>query len=100
MGSSIGDFRHGTVEVTEKGLPVLFLASGGKQARETQTHIRFLENIGADIYLITDCGKYCHPCTEHRILIEDAGKNVLLPSISWFLFSFWRNRQREGKDWK
>ena len=79
MGSSIGDFRHGTLEVTEKGLPVLFLASGGKQARETQTHIRFLENIGADIYLITDCGKYCHPCTEHRILIEDAGEECFAP---------------------
>jgi len=53
-GSSVSDFRHGTVEVTEKGLPIILVASGKAYTEIALQHGKFLKEIGAVVYLITD----------------------------------------------
>lgn len=53
-GSSISDFRHGTVEVIEDGLPVILLSSGEKNLKMAENHAVYLKNTGADVTLITD----------------------------------------------
>lgn len=53
-GTSISDFRHGTVEVVEKGLPILLLASGEENRKKAVAHGAYLRGIGASVALCLD----------------------------------------------
>lgn len=53
-GSSVSDFRHGTVEVIENRLPIMLLASGKELTESALIHEEYLRNIGVDTYMVTD----------------------------------------------
>ncbi|HEY5582971.1 MAG TPA: SIS domain-containing protein [Ruminiclostridium sp.] len=53
-GLSVSDFRHGSVEVIEEGLPIILCASTSSSIKEAAHHARYLKNLGADVYLIVD----------------------------------------------
>lgn len=53
-GASVSDFRHGTVEVIEDGLPIILLASGEELTEKILVHEKYLRNIGVDTYVVTD----------------------------------------------
>lgn len=53
-GTSIFDFRHGTVEVLEKGIPLVLFAMGERQREKIRKHIEFFKQEGAETFLITD----------------------------------------------
>ncbi len=56
-GMSINEFRHGTVEATEKGMNVILMCTGEAGFREAQPHIAFLNEIGARVFLVHDSGE-------------------------------------------
>lgn len=53
-GSSVSDFRHGTVEVIEEGLPAVLLASGEEYTQTALEHGEYLQNAGVTVSLVTD----------------------------------------------
>lgn len=57
-GTSVSDYRHGTVEVTEKGLPIIIMAAE-KDFAEARKHGDFLKNIQARVFYLTDSGNTC-----------------------------------------
>lgn len=53
-GTSASDFRHGTVEVTSPGLPIILAASGAENRTMAENHAQYFYNIGAHVFFLTD----------------------------------------------
>lgn len=81
QGSSISDFRHGTVEVTEKGLPILLLASGEEHTESALSHGEYLQNIGAEVYLCTDTQVEGRMEKSRVLHVEAVNEEVLTPAV-------------------
>ncbi len=75
-GTSISDFRHGAVEVVEKGLPLLLLASGEENRERALGHGEYLKRIGADVTLCMDRESQALPTIRVEACME-----VLSPAV-------------------
>jgi glucosamine--fructose-6-phosphate aminotransferase (isomerizing) len=82
-GSSVSDFRHGTVEVIEPGLPVILLASGKEYTKKALIHGEYLRNAGVKVTLITDTPGTAADSMEgeHIIPVLPCGEEVLSPIL-------------------
>lgn len=93
-GMSINEFRHGTVEATERGMNVILMCTGEVGFREAQPHIAFLNEIGARVFLVHDSGEdmmlpadrkirlTCHAAPEFAGIIFAAFGQVLAERIA------------------
>lgn len=52
-GMTASEFRHGAVEVVEKGLAVVYLAPCSANRAETQKHITFLTTVGCKLVVVS-----------------------------------------------
>lgn len=76
-GSSISDFRHGTVEVIEKELPILLLASGKINTEIALQHAGYLKDTGAEVYLCTDIRDSIAMDICPVIPVEEVGEEII-----------------------
>ena len=93
-GMSINEFRHGTVEATERGMNVILMCTGEAGFHEAEPHIAFLNEIGARVFLVHDSGEdrllpaereirlTCHVAPEFAGIIFAAFGQILAEHIA------------------
>lgn len=79
-GMSVSDFRHGTVEVIEPGLPILLLASGEAYTKFAMIHADYLRAAGAVVYCCTDTDLEINFQEELTISVMSSSEEILAPA--------------------
>lgn len=81
-GSSVSDFRHGTVEVIEKGLPVILVGAGEEMNRQLDLHASYLASLGVEVRIVTDQPERFTRFPGRVIPVPAAGIEELSPMLT------------------
>lgn len=54
VGLSITEFRHGTVEVVDNGLPVVIIAIGKEAFNKAVLHKKYIQSLNGDVIIVSD----------------------------------------------
>lgn len=81
-GLSISDFRHGSVEVIEEGLPIIICASTPSSVKEASGHARYMRNLLADVYMIVDGQIETDTVEDENIIYAASGDNEIFSHIT------------------
>ncbi len=79
-GSSVSDFRHGTVEVIEPGLPIVLLGSGEEMNEQLRQHANYFASLGVQVFVVTDLPD-AYPDTYHVAGVQKCAVEELSPML-------------------
>lgn len=81
-GSSVSDFRHGTVEVIEEGLPVILVGAGCEMNEQLHMHAMYLTSLGVAVRIITDMPERFADFADRVIPVPSSGAEELSPILT------------------